>query len=70
MGNSVVVTEELLRWLADNAVRFPENMHGLIDQLDGAVGRDELARRVKLAAETPEQRAARRAELERQLAEV
>ncbi len=70
MGNPVQVTEELLRWLADNAVRFPENLHGLIDQLEGAKGREALAREAKTAAQTPEQKAAARAELEKQLAEL
>jgi hypothetical protein len=51
----VTVTEEFLRMLIDHAGsnHARENLHGQLDVLDGAVGRDELqkAEAARLAAE-------------------
>lgn len=72
MANPVTVSEEFLRWLADHCVPsvHANGMHGHIDGLEGALGRDELARRAKIEATTPEQKAAMKAALEAQLAEL
>ena len=69
MANNVSVTEEVLRYLADFCVPsvHSEGLHGKIDQLEGAVGREELAKRAARAASTPEQRAAERAKLQAEL---
>ena len=72
MANPVTVSEEFLRFVADHCTPpiHIEGVHGLIDQLEGAVGRAELERRAKAAAQTPEERAAAREALQKQLAEL
>jgi hypothetical protein len=72
MANPITVSEEFLRHLADYCVPsiHSNGVHGLIDGLEGALGRQELARRAELAASTPEERAARVAALRAQLAEL
>lgn len=69
MGNKVTVSEEVLRFLADFCVPsvHSEGLHGQIDQLEGALGREELAKRAARAASTPEQRASERAKLQAEL---
>ena len=69
MANTVTVSEEFLRFLADFCVPsvHAPGLHGLIDGLEGAVGREELAKRAERAASTPEQRAAERAKLQAEL---
>ena len=69
MANNVTVSEEVLRFLADFCVPsvHSEGLHGQIDGLEGALGREELAKRAARAASTPEQRAAERAKLQAEL---
>lgn len=69
MANKVTVSEEVLRFLADFCVPsvHSEGLHGQIDQLEGALGREELAKRAARAASTPEHRAAERAKLQDEL---
>ena len=69
MANNVTVSEDILRFIADFCVPsvHSEGLHGQIDQLEGAVGREELAKRAARAASSPEQRAAERAKLQAEL---
>ena len=69
MANNVTVSEEILRFVADFCVPsvHSEGLHGQIDALEGAVGREELAKRAARAASSPEQRAAERAKLQAEL---